>query len=132
MMSNFSLKIFTAIFPRVALALLMAGIFYVVWMSVFIVVSGSAHFILKAFLWLIAPVITGLGFATGIWICERRDPENPCSFLQIVVWPWIGCAIGAGAVFWFGPMLIVFGMFVVGTAGIVLREIIVHYGGKQI
>jgi hypothetical protein len=35
----------------------------------------------------------------------------------------IGCAIGAAVVYWFGPMLIVFGMFAAGTASVALREV---------
>ena len=45
-------------------------------------------------------------------------------FLNIFKWSLIGCAIGAGAVVWFGPMLIVFGMFLVGMVSVALREII--------
>jgi hypothetical protein len=35
--------------------------------------------------------------------------------------------MGAAAVFWFGPMLIVFGMFAAGMASLVLREVILGF-----
>jgi Na+/H+-translocating membrane pyrophosphatase len=35
-----------------------------------------------------------------------------------------GCAIGAAVVFYFGPMLIVFAMFALGTAGILTKEVV--------
>lgn len=34
-----------------------------------------------------------------------------------------GCAIGGGIVWGFGPMLIVFGMFAIGTLSVVLHEV---------
>ena len=43
----------------------------------------------------------------------------------------IGCALGAVAVIWFGPMLIVFGMFVAGTASIALREMVSFSESKR-
>jgi hypothetical protein len=43
-----------------------------------------------------------------------------------LIWPLIGCSLGAAAVFWFGPMLIVFGMFVAGTASVVVREVLLQ------
>jgi hypothetical protein len=44
-------------------------------------------------------------------------------FIHIYRWPLVGCAIGAGVVYWFGPMLVVFGMLAAGTASVVLREV---------
>jgi hypothetical protein len=69
-------------------------------------------------------VTTAAGFALGVTIVERLTRTSRTRFLRIFVWPLIGCALGAGAVYWFGPMLIVFGMFAVGAASIVLREVI--------
>ncbi len=56
--------------------------------------------------------------------------EGGMTFFQIYIWPLIGCSIGAGAVYWFGPMLIVFGMFVVGTASVALREMVLEIKKK--
>jgi len=138
-------------------------------------VEGSELYslFLKAIIWLAAPVVTALGFTTGVFIFEllpgtrksgaqrlnnrgiftcfgetRRSPPSfadgygglPFShsstgfhpwlsakagkFLNIFKWSLAGCAIGAGSVVWFGPMLIVFGMFLVGTASVALREVV--------
>jgi len=75
-------------------------------------------------LWLVAPVVTATGFATGIAIVEHLTRMSKTKFLRIFIWPMIGCAIGAGAVYWHGPMLIVFTMLAAGTASIALREVI--------
>ncbi len=103
---------------RVALALAGAGVFYVAWLAVFLLVVKLDISIIEAALWLLAPVATAAGFATGIVVAERGS-----KFSRVVTWPLVGCVIGAGAVYWFGPMLIVFGMFVAGTVSVVLREI---------
>ena len=55
-------------------------------------------------------------------IFEMLPGTRKSKILDILKWPLIGCTIGAGVVYWFGPMLVVFGMFAAGTAGIVLRE----------
>ena len=47
-------------------------------------------------------------------------------FFHILLWPLSGCAVGAGVVYWFGPMLIVFGMFAAGTASVIIREVVLH------
>ena len=57
-------------------------------------------------------------------------PLTP-GFSRILVWPLIGCAVGAGIVYWFGPMLIVFGMFVAGTASVALRETVILFARKR-
>ncbi len=43
-------------------------------------------------------------------------------FLETYKWCLAGCVIGAGIVWVFGPMLIVFGMFAIGTLSVVLHE----------
>jgi len=45
-------------------------------------------------------------------------------FFRIFVWPLFGCALGAIAVYWYGPMLIVFSMLAAEAASIVLREVV--------
>jgi hypothetical protein len=118
-------------FARVALSLLCAGVFYFVWMSAFILSAGFDSTVVEAILWLLAPVTTAAGFAAGIVVYERLAGASRTGFLAIFVLPLVGCAIGAGVVFWFGPMLIVFGMFAAGTAGVVLREVIVSTGNGE-
>ncbi|MFQ5868631.1 MAG: hypothetical protein ACE5JC_01890 [Candidatus Zixiibacteriota bacterium] len=78
--------------------------------------------VLLAILWLSAPVVTAAGFAAGIVLHEYLTRANRTNFFRIFVWPLVGCAVGAGAVYWFGPMLTVFGMFAAGTTSIALRD----------
>ena len=121
-----NVKCLLGIFIRVILSVLFAGIFYTGWLAVAIPAfkSGPGNIILKAIIWLAAPVVTAAGFATGVMIFELLPGARKSKFFDILKWTLIGCAVGAGAVWWFGPMLIVFGMFAVGTAGIALREVV--------
>jgi hypothetical protein len=122
------------VFIRVILSVVFAGIFYTGWMAVAIPVlklvpskvegSRISIIVLKTIVWLAAPVVTALGFTAGVFIFELLQRTRKSKFLNIFKWSLAGCAIGAGAVVWFGPMLIVFGMFLVGTASVALREII--------
>jgi hypothetical protein len=107
---------------RVACSLLVAVVFYTGWMAVFIVVGKTAGASFKAALWLSGPVVTAAGFAFGMTIGECLTSVKRPPLLQTCLWPLVGCGVGAGAVFSFGPMLIVFGMFFLGTASVVLRE----------
>ena len=107
---------------RIACSLLCAIAFYLVWMAAFLLATRVDSPVLETILWLLAPVITAAGFATGTAIAERRAGMTRAPFLHIYIWPLIGCAAGVGAVYWFGPMLIVFAMLAAGTASIALRE----------
>lgn len=109
---------------RVAFSLLCAGIFYSLWLGAFILFAESGRSFVKVIGWLSAPVATATGFTTGIVILEHLARKSRPNFFHIFIWPLIGCAIGAAAVYWFGPMLIVFGMFAAGTASVVLRELV--------
>jgi len=112
-------------FARIILSAVFAGIFYVAWLAVALpVFKSGAPSVVRAILWLLAPVTTALGFTAGVVIFEMLPGTRKSKILDILKWPLIGCTIGAGVVFGFGPMLIVFGMFAAGTAGIVLRETI--------
>lgn len=92
-------------------------------MAVFFITKGSSGLIVEYLLWALAPVFTAAGFATGILVLDRIAGTRTAKFLSIFIWPLVGCAIGAIVVYWFGPMLIVFGMFVCGSLGITIREI---------
>lgn len=109
---------------KVIVSLAFAGVFYTFWMAVAISVfkSGAHSSVLDAVLWLSAPAITAGGFAGGIAIFDRLSGSRKPGFLNAFKWSFIGCAVGAAAIFPFGPMLIVFGIFGVGTAAISLRE----------
>jgi hypothetical protein len=109
---------------RITLSLFCAGVFYFAWMAVFLLTASLDSSAIRTLLWFLAPVVTAAGFATGILASERLSKADRSKPLHLFTWPLVGCAIGAGVVFWFGPMLIVFGMIVAGTASIVLREVI--------
>ena len=96
-------------------------------MAAFLMVARLDNAILEAILWLLSPVVTGTGFAVGIVAAEGSSSTRRGGFLRTLIWPLLGCAIGAGVVYWFGPMLIVFGMFVVGAASVVLREAVMLF-----
>jgi len=55
-------------------------------------------------------------------VAQCLTGTRPKGFLRTFIWPLVGCVLGAVAVVWFGPMLIVFGMLVVGTGSVALRE----------
>ena len=78
-----------------------------------------------------APVATALGFASGLYLHERATGARKARFLSALGWPLAGCVVGAAAVYWQGPMLIVFGMFVLGTVSVVLRELVFRHKESQ-
>lgn len=108
---------------KITISLILGGIFYFAWMGVFILTVDSKSSAINIIRWLTGPVITAVGFAVGIKLFEHFTKRNGPKFYRIFLWSLVGCGIGAGSVYWYGPMLIVFGMFVVGTASMVLREI---------
>ena len=109
---------------RVACSVLCAGVTYFVWMATFILLKDTGGQALRALLWLAAPPATALGFAVGAAPHERLTERRCDSFLRIYLWSFVGCFVGAVVVFPFGPMLIVFGMFRMGTASMILRELV--------
>ena len=56
------------------------------------------------------------------WLTSLSTSKS--KFLATFKWTLIGCTLGAAAVVYFGPMLIVFGMFAAGTASMVVRELL--------
>ena len=113
----------------VASSILCAAVLYFLWMGTFILLSGHVGEAAKGFLWVLAPVVTAAGFAVGLAMSERPLTSRRVSFGRIYVWPLVGCAVGAAAVYWHGPMLIVFGMFLMGTASVVLRQALFAFRG---
>lgn len=109
---------------RVVCSVLCAGGTYFVWMATFIFLRDAGGQAVRALLWLVAPVVTALGFAVGAALHERLAEGRSDSFARVYLWPLVGCSVGAAAVFPFGPMLIVFGMFLMGTASMILRELV--------
>jgi hypothetical protein len=115
----------------IASSLICAIVFYIGWMAAFILTTRLDSSVVETMLWLFAPVLTAAGFATGIAVRERLASRKRSRFLRIFLWPLIGCAIGAGLVYSFGPMLIVFAMFLTGTASMALREVVGFLRGKE-
>jgi len=106
------------------LSLLFGGMAYLAWMATFIFVTKKNIPIIETPLWLLAPVITAMGFTLGIMIIERPINTSIRGFLHIYWWPLIGCALGALVVYWYGPMLIVFSMLLAGELSIIAREVL--------
>ena len=111
---------------RVASSLLCAGLLFGGWLALFLLTVNLDGAIVTAIRWLSGPVVTAAGFAAGILISGRLTHARPVRFFRVFLWPLAGCAIGAGAVYWIGPMLIVFGMFAAGTASVVIREVVLY------
>ena len=109
---------------KVGLSVLLAGVLYFLWMGVFILLADHAGPLAKVFLWLLAPLATAIGFTVGLLIGNRLLHLASAPIHSILIWPLAGCAVGAGIVYWYGPMLIVYGMFLLGAASMVLREIL--------
>jgi hypothetical protein len=57
---------------------------------------------------------------------ERLSKERSTNFFLIFLWVLAWCAVGAFVMNLFGPMLIVFGMFIMGAISVVLRELIIY------
>jgi hypothetical protein len=117
-----NLKYLWRISIRIFLSALSAGIFYSAWMAAFLFIKKLDVTLVDNLLWPLAPVFTAAGFAAGIFALDRIAGRETAKFFSIFIWPLVGCAIGAIVICWFGPMLIVFGMFVCGSLAITIRE----------
>jgi hypothetical protein len=107
---------------RVLISALFGGIFYSLWLAGNLLLSPQGG-LLQTLLWISAPFVTALGFASGLTIAYRWSDEAVAPFRSIFAWPLVGCIVGAGIVYWFGPMLIVFAMLALGTVSIAVEEI---------
>ncbi len=117
------LKLLFVLLAKVIIAIIFAGIFYFGWMVVAILTFRSGQPVVKALCWLFAPIVTAAGFIAGILIFELFSGGRKSRIRNIILWPLIGCTIGAAVVFPFGPMLIVFGMFILGAISVLVKEI---------
>jgi len=107
--------------PTVSLVL--GGVFYAGWLAAFLAAVRSENSAAKGALFFAAPVVTAAGFAVGVSLFERLTNSVRGGFARTMAWALVGCAAGAAAVFWYGPMLIVFTMLAGGTAAVLVREI---------
>lgn len=108
---------------KILVSLLFGGLFYFLWLAAFLLPTRDGRND-DVFLWILAPLVTGFGFAVGIYLFERILQRERCGFFRIYIWPLVGCVLGAVIVYWFGPMLIVFSMLVLGMISVALREIV--------
>ena len=81
------------------------------------------NFLITRALWVAAPIVTGAGCAVGAWVGARlRHTALPISL--VLPWAIAGCVVGALAVYWYGPMLVVFTLLAGGTIAVALRELV--------
>jgi hypothetical protein len=92
---------------------------YTLWLTLYLL-FGRAGPAQGAFLWLLAPIVTALGFSAGIAIRGRPWEGEGVPLARTLGWPLAGCATGAVVAAVFGPMLIAFMMLVGGAVAVVL------------
>jgi len=68
--------------------------------------------------------VTAAGFALGMLAGERLTKRRRAGFGGIVRWSLAGCLVGALTMFPFGGMLAGFGIFGLGTAALLMREVL--------
>lgn len=107
---------------RLAVSVAGGGVFYALWLAAALSGRGAHEVGIGAPWTILAPVITSLGFAVGLVIAGLLTGRRG-GFGGAWLWALAGCAVGAIVAYQFGPMLIVFGMFAVGTAAVAAREI---------
>jgi len=114
---------FARVALKAAVSLLFGGVFYAVWLAVFLAWGRQENAQLERGLFVLAPVVTAAGFATGMTLVERLSGSPRTGFFLSWVWALLGCVLGAVVVYWYGPMLIVFTMLAGGTIAIVYRDV---------
>jgi hypothetical protein len=107
---------------RIASSIIGAGIFYFFWLAAFLLTKDIRGGISEAVFWLLAPPVTAAGFTVGIVLFDQIAKASEPRYASTFLWSLIGCVFGAACVYWFGPMLIVFGMFAAGTGSIIIME----------
>jgi hypothetical protein len=103
-------------------SVLFAAGFYLGWMALFLVCSPHLPAVGRGALWIVAPIMTSLGFTAGAVLFTHIRRLRQPSLGQLCLYPLIGCSVGAAIVFPFGPMLIVFGMCLLGSLSMLLFE----------
>jgi hypothetical protein len=71
MEGRLSVRDLSSMLIRIVLSLACAGITYFVWMGLFILMADSVGSLVRGMLWFAAPVVTAMGFATGILLHEH-------------------------------------------------------------
>jgi hypothetical protein len=73
---------------------------------------------------LTAPVVTAVGFGLGMLVAERLTQRRQGAFRGAFLWSLAGGTVGTLAMFPFGGMLVGFGLFGLGTAALLIREVL--------
>lgn len=75
---------------------------------------------------LTAPIVTAVGFALGMLVAERLTQRRQGGVRGAFLWPLAGCTVGTLVMFPFGGMLVGFGLFSLGTAALLIREVLLR------
>lgn len=106
---------------RVTSAVVVGAVFHAAWVASFIfIASQGASGIVRAMLWLTAPVVTAAGFGFGLTLAQRRDPESRIGFTRAFVTALSGCTIGALVMSPIGPMFVGLGVLSGGALAVVM------------
>jgi hypothetical protein len=116
---------------KTSLSLFFGGLFYALWLGVFLLTFRWGCTIVDEVVRLAAPLLTALGFAVGSTLYERLTGVRGGGFTRLFIWPLSGCSLGAVVVYPIGPMLIVFSMLTVGTVAVLIRDILDYLRGSS-
>ncbi|MEO8499947.1 MAG: hypothetical protein ABI565_03465 [Vicinamibacteria bacterium] len=70
-----------------------------------------------------APVAAAIGFGLGTLLIERVMRRRETTIGQALLWPFVGCAVGAVLVSPLGRMFVGVGVLAFGTVAVVVREL---------
>jgi hypothetical protein len=73
---------------------------------------------------LTAPVVAAAGFGLGMLVAERLTQRRQRGLRGTFLWALVGGTIGTMAMFPFGGMMAGFGLFGLGTAALLIREVL--------
>lgn len=73
---------------------------------------------------LTAPVVTAAGFGLGMLVAERLTQRRQGGVCGAFLWSLAGGTVGTLVMFPFGGMLVGFGLFGLGTAALLIREVL--------
>jgi hypothetical protein len=111
-----------ALAARVLLSVLGAIAAYAIWLVAALASRRGPPAPFPFALLMVTAPATALGFALGTLLGERLTRRRRSGLLPAFLWPLVGGSIGAVVVYPFGPMLVVFGVFALGTAAVAARE----------
>lgn len=116
---------------RLAVSVVGGGVLYGAWLAVVLATMGPPSSPRPFLVMLTAPIVTAFGFALGTVLGERLTRGYHVRLSRAIRWPLVGCVVGALLMYPFGPMLIVFGMFGLGTVAVATREAWAHGDAKR-